>query len=525
MAEVYRAKSLGVAGFEKLVAIKRVLPELATDNEFVDMFIEEAKIAGQLQHANIAGIYELGKIDDVHFIAMEYVFGKNLRQIMESPNHAIARLPPSLAAWIATQVLAGLDYAHRKRDERGQPMGIIHRDVSPPNVIVSYDGHTKIVDFGIAKARVRAVQTVAGVIKGKLSYMSPEQLMGDEIDHRSDVFAAAVLLHELLTGKRLFDAPSDFEVTEKVRMAAADPPSRQNPNVTPELDAVVMRGLAASRNERWQSAGEMQEALVRAVARPGIEFSTAALRDWMRVAFAEDHARERDKLERMTSVRGPGVELRTDPPPPPTPPPHVFEFGDEPTTLSETPAVAAQLAGDASSDVIELSSLVEVDESFASFEDSSLIAIEVDTHETDLSAVAALRGVGDGVPAPSADPDEDATTSSFESEPGAAFVRATPPDADGPTVPQPGLFPDSEPSSHAPTTVASPPASEPLKPPSVKFKTLDPAAGVAPPPPPEASESRATSIVVLLLTAVVALLLGVGGVVLWLVLSGRGLPF
>ncbi|MFK7991320.1 MAG: serine/threonine protein kinase, partial [Sandaracinaceae bacterium] len=262
MAEVYRAKSLGVEGFEKIIAIKRILPSLAEDDEFVSMFIEEAKIAGQLSHANIAPIYELGKIDGTHFIAMQYVWGKDLLQIIERHRAMRRTVNPMMAAWIISKVLEGLDYAHRKRGANGQPLAIIHRDVSPQNLIVSYDGLVKVIDFGIAKAASRASQTQAGVVKGKLGYMSPEQITGLPLDHRSDIFAASTCFHEMLTCKRLFAGRSDIEVIEKVRMAKAPRPSELGVDMPPALEDILMKGLARDPNARWSSAGEMQEALM-----------------------------------------------------------------------------------------------------------------------------------------------------------------------------------------------------------------------------------------------------------------------
>ncbi|MCZ7681895.1 MAG: serine/threonine protein kinase [Sandaracinaceae bacterium] len=233
MAEVYRAKSLGIEGFEKIVAMKRILPALAADSEFLAMFVHEAKIAGQLSHANIVPIYELGKIGGSHFIAMEYVWGKDLRQILARFARIGQPMPPPMAAWIISKVLEALDYAHRKRDAEGRPLAIIHRDISPQNVLVSYDGLVKLIDFGIAKAAGRATQTQAGVIKGKLAYMSPEQIMGRPIDHRSDVFATSALFWELLTGRQAFGGGTDIDIIERVRDARAPRPSELAPHVAP----------------------------------------------------------------------------------------------------------------------------------------------------------------------------------------------------------------------------------------------------------------------------------------------------
>lgn len=309
MAEIFRAKSLGVEGFERIVAIKRILPALADDAEFVEMFVTEAKIAGQLNHASIAPIYELGKIGAAHFIAMEYVWGKDLRQILARFKRIGQPTPPPMAAWIGSRMLEALDYAHRKRGPDGQPLAIIHRDVSPQNVLVSYDGLVKLIDFGIAKAASRATQTQAGVLKGKLAYMSPEQVRGLPLDHRSDVFAAAACIHELLTGERLFSGTNDIEIFDKVREATAAPPSRTAPHVPPALDAIVMRGLAREPSDRFQTAGEMHEALMGYIVAQRPPYGTGDLMRWMRVAFAPEMASERAHLERLEAIARPGERV------------------------------------------------------------------------------------------------------------------------------------------------------------------------------------------------------------------------
>ena len=309
MAEIYRAKSLGIEGFERIVAIKRILPALADDAEFVDMFVAEAKIAGQLSHANIAPIYELGKMGAAHFIAMEYVWGKDLREILGRFKRIGQPMPPPMAAWIGSKMLEALDYAHRKRGPDGQPLAIIHRDVSPQNVLVSYDGLVKLIDFGIAKAASRATQTQAGVLKGKLAYMSPEQVRGLPLDHRSDIFAAAACIHELLTGERLFSGANDIEIFDKVREATAAPPSATAPHVPPALDAIVMTGLAREPSDRYRTAGEMHEALMGYIVSQRPPYGTGDLTRWMRIAFAPEMASERAHLERLDAIARPGERV------------------------------------------------------------------------------------------------------------------------------------------------------------------------------------------------------------------------
>jgi serine/threonine protein kinase len=317
MAEVYTAKSFGIEGFEKIIAIKRILPTMAEDRDFIAMFIDEAKIAGHLTHANIVPIYELGKIGEAHYIAMEYVWGKDLLQIMNRFRRMRRHMPPVMAAWISSKMLEGLDYAHRKRDRHGRPMGIIHRDVSPQNCLISYEGQIKLIDFGIAKAASRNTKTQAGVLKGKFGYMSPEQVRGNPVDHRSDIFAASTCLHEMLTGERLFVGESDFSTLEKVRNAEVVPPSQSIAEMPPELEEILLKGLAREPDERWQTAGEMQEALQRFIALQRPPFGTSKLNTWMRTAFAPEIAKEKSRLDTFSKVGHPGMG---QPPAPPAPP-------------------------------------------------------------------------------------------------------------------------------------------------------------------------------------------------------------
>ncbi|MBX3274940.1 MAG: protein kinase, partial [Sandaracinaceae bacterium] len=324
MAEVYTAKSFGIEGFEKIIAIKRILPTMAEDHDFISMFIDEAKIAGHLTHANIVPIYELGKIGESHYIAMEYVWGKDLLQIMNRFRRMRRHMPPVMAAWIASKMLEGLDYAHRKRDRHGRPMGIIHRDVSPQNILVSYEGQVKLIDFGIAKAASRNTKTQAGVLKGKFGYMSPEQVRGLPIDHRSDIFGASTCLHEMLTGERLFVGESDFSTLEKVRNADVAPPSQLVADLPAELEAIVLKGLAREPDDRWQTAGEMQEELQRFIALQRPPFGTSKLNTWMRTAFAPEIAKEKGRLDSFNRVAHPGPSAS---PPAPGAPPRVPSLG------------------------------------------------------------------------------------------------------------------------------------------------------------------------------------------------------
>ena len=245
MAEVWRGKAFGAGGFERLVAIKRILPNIAEDEEFTAMFIDEAKISVQLAHANIAQTYDLGQISGTYYIAMEYVAGKDLRAVFDRARKRKETLPLPLVCHVMSKVCEGLDHAHRKKDGSGRDLNIVHRDVSPQNLLLSYDGEVKVIDFGIAKAAGRANKTQAGILKGKFGYMSPEQILGRPLDCRTDVFALGVCLHELLCGQRLFTGESDYSVLEKVRNVDIRRPSELNREIPPELEAIVLRGARA----------------------------------------------------------------------------------------------------------------------------------------------------------------------------------------------------------------------------------------------------------------------------------------
>lgn len=303
MAEVFKAKTFGVEGFTRAVAIKRILPHLAEDPRFVEMFINEAKVAVQLNHANIAQVYELGRCDDDHYIAMEYISGKDLLSLAQYVKRSGDRLPFHLAAYIGSRVAEGLGYAHRKTGPDGRPLGIVHRDISPQNVLIAYEGAVKLIDFGIAKAAIHSShQTQAGVLKGKFGYMSPEQIGGKPIDQRSDIFALGTVLHEMLTGERLFAGENDFLTLEKVRAAKVDAPSRVNPEVPPPLDNIVMRALAREPGDRYQTASQFADDLARFLHMSGAGLSAKALKDWMRTRFAGEIANEEAKDEHFARL-------------------------------------------------------------------------------------------------------------------------------------------------------------------------------------------------------------------------------
>jgi tRNA A-37 threonylcarbamoyl transferase component Bud32 len=287
MAEIYKAKLMGVGGFERPMVVKQILPQLARNQAFVDMFIDEARIAVSLTHGNIVQVYELGKLEGIYFISMEYVQGKDLAEILE---HAFKRkrLPSwELALFVAIEVLHGLDYAHRRKDAYGRCLGIVHRDVSPQNILVSIDGEVKIADFGIAKAAHKVAETQSGVIKGKFAYMSPEQASGEAVDARSDLFSVGVLLFEMLTGERLFQGRNDAESIERVRTARVPAPSTQRSGLPAELDPLLLRALERDPRDRYPDANSFQLDLSRFLYARGAGGTPHQLAAYLRELFAD----------------------------------------------------------------------------------------------------------------------------------------------------------------------------------------------------------------------------------------------
>jgi serine/threonine protein kinase len=287
MAEIYKAKLIGVGGFERPMVVKQILPQLARNPSFVDMFIDEARIAVALTHGNIVQVYELGKMETTYFIAMEYVEGRDLADILDAAFQKEKFPGWELACFIAVEILHGLDYAHRRRDDGGKPLGIVHRDISPQNILVSFEGEVKITDFGIAKAVHKLAATQSGVIKGKFGYMSPEQAAGDDVDARTDIFSVGVLLYEMLTGRRLFHGRNDAESIEKVREAKVPTPSLMRSGVPAGLDPVVFKALARDRHERYPTSNAFQLDLSRFLFAHGTGSFPHRLAGYMRELFGE----------------------------------------------------------------------------------------------------------------------------------------------------------------------------------------------------------------------------------------------
>ncbi|HET8761102.1 MAG TPA: serine/threonine-protein kinase, partial [Nitrospiria bacterium] len=293
MAELYLAMQTGLKGFEKVLAIKKILPHLTQDSEFVAMFVNEGKLAALLTHQHIVQIFDLDHVNGVYYIAMEYVMGKDLRTVAVRARERGGQFPIDLALLICSQVASGLDYAHRRKDLDGRELNIVHRDVSPQNILVSYEGEVKLVDFGIAKVAGIGQETKTGILKGKLAYMSPEQAMGRPIDRRSDVFALGIVLYEVLTGRRLFKGDSDLSTLEAVRTANVEPPTKFDANIPVELEQVVMTALAREAGERYQTSADFQAALEGVLSARG-GASTLQLAQFMTSLFGEDQRKDHE---------------------------------------------------------------------------------------------------------------------------------------------------------------------------------------------------------------------------------------
>ena len=299
MAEVFKAKAYGIRGFERLLVIKRILPHLSSDEEFVEMFIDEAKISVELNHSNICQVTDLGKIDDNFFIAMEFVNGKDLRGILKKSFITSQNLSVPQCLYIVAEVCKGLDYAHRKTNTMtGQDLGIIHRDISPQNIMVSYHGDVKIVDFGIAKTASKMHKTQAGVLKGKFGYMSPEQAEGQELDYRTDIFSVGIILFEILSGQRLFIGETDFETLEKIKNCEIPDLQSINPEISQDIQDILEKALAKHTQDRFESAMSMHQELAKVLYRDYSNFSPKDLSKQMEELFAAEIKEETENLKR-----------------------------------------------------------------------------------------------------------------------------------------------------------------------------------------------------------------------------------
>jgi len=356
MAEVYKAKEYGVEGFERTVAVKRILPHVAEDDEFIAMFKDEAMIAVQLNHGNIAQIYNLGNEQDSFYIALEYINGRDLRAIFQKCQQQSRPMPVAQACYVIMKICEGLDYAHNKKDKYNRELHIVHRDVSPPNILVSFEGEVKLIDFGVAKAAGRASRTQAGILKGKFGYMSPEQVRGMPLDRRSDVFSVGVVLFEILTGNRLFQAETDFATLEKVRAVDVPRPSSLNPEIPKPLENIIYKALAREPEQRYQSAIELHDELQAFMFAQGLFYSRKDLAAWMRQQYAREIELEKEKAAasvpppadagRRKTMMMPSTGGGPPPPPPagrkPPPPPGAGTPSGGPPPPPRAPTPAAE---------------------------------------------------------------------------------------------------------------------------------------------------------------------------------------
>jgi serine/threonine protein kinase len=301
MAEVYLAHALdGRFGDCRLLAVKLMRPRLARGERFVEMFIREGKLAEMLRSDALARTYDVGVVEGRYFIAMEYIGGKDLTQVLRRCQEVNQRIPVPHAICITARICEGLHYAHTLTDAPGSPDGrplnIVNRDVSPSNVRISYDGDVKLLDFGMAQAMLKFTSEI-GILKGKFSYMSPEQIRGLRVDARTDVFSTGIILHEMLTTEKLFRGDTEFALMEKVRKAEITPPSKFNRRVPPALDEICLKALARDLPDRYQSAAEFRDELLQLLER--CEFNPAEMPALVRGLFRDDHARDLQQIEEV----------------------------------------------------------------------------------------------------------------------------------------------------------------------------------------------------------------------------------
>jgi serine/threonine protein kinase len=300
MAEIYRGRSVTLEGIEKEVAIKRVLPQLTKNRKFVAMFLDEARLSMHLNHANIVQVFDVGKADHTYFIVMEFVDGYNLRKIFQRATETNTNIPVEIAVYMMMQVCNALGHAHDKRDSEGDPLNIVHRDVSPPNVLISKAGEVKLTDFGLAKAVSQLEVTDPGIVKGKFSYLAPETAAGLDVDHRADIFAMGIILFELLTNRRLFLGGTDVETVELVEKAEVPSVSRLNSDVPRELEKILVRALERDPRKRFASAQECSDRLAEWLFGANLKVTPFDLASFLRRLF--DDAPSEDAGERIDKM-------------------------------------------------------------------------------------------------------------------------------------------------------------------------------------------------------------------------------
>lgn len=329
MAQVFKAKTVDPNGIERLVVVKRILPHISSDPEYISMLIDEAKIAVNFNHGNIAQIYDLGRVGSDYFIAMEYVDGKTIGQIVREFKEREKPIPIEVIAYCISELCWGLDYIHHKKGVDGQDLGVVHRDISPQNIIVSYSGTVKLIDFGVSKAMDKLSVTESGVLKGKFAYMSPEQAEGDIIDNRSDIFSVGVLLWELLTQERLFKRKTNQETLKAVKSATFVPPSKYRKDIPADLERIVEKALKRRKEQRYHTAGELADDLTRFLLKRYPEFKRLDIAEFLYRYFGPE------KDEAGLAPEFPQLEVALEPKPDPVKKEKVLSPIDEEKTEIE----------------------------------------------------------------------------------------------------------------------------------------------------------------------------------------------
>jgi serine/threonine protein kinase len=302
MAEVFRAESAGLEGFKKTVAIKRVLPHLSEKKQFIGMFLDEARLSAHLSHSNCVQVFDIGVGDDTYFIVMEYVDGSDLKGVIEYRKRVNQPFPVEEACLVCVRICEGLSYAHEVTDSRGQSMHIVHRDMSPPNVLITRYGEVKIVDFGLAKANSQLEKSEPGIIKGKFSYLSPEAAQGLPVDAKTDIFAVGIILWELLAGRRLFLGESDIETVRMVQQARIPPIRQFNPRVSADLENVLAKSLAQDPRQRYQNARDFGRDLNKIMFRLSREVSSFDIAQLVLPIWRERVDKKRQRVDRGSII-------------------------------------------------------------------------------------------------------------------------------------------------------------------------------------------------------------------------------
>ncbi len=305
MAGIYLARQMGPEGFQRPVVIKRVLRKLVERDEFVEMFLDEARLGAQINHPNVVQIYEFGHTGDTYFMALEYLFGETLSKTIRALRRRERRFDPILAAHVISRAAAGLHHAHEMHGRDGEPLGVVHRDVSPQNLFLTYDGHVKVLDFGIAKSAGRTTVTRAGQVKGKFAYMCPEQARGEGVDRRADIWSLGVVLYEMTTGTRLYDGPLEVELLYRLLETEPIPPSDVVDDYPPELEAIVLRALKKNRDDRFPTARDLKRALDQYVASKGRAIGAEEVSDLMTDLFSAERTAKQKLLEGLAAGGSP----------------------------------------------------------------------------------------------------------------------------------------------------------------------------------------------------------------------------